>query len=320
MPATHMTEQFFAIDGMVAYADGRGYPHDLDASEDTPGSGSSLNVPDLLLDGFESGDMSAPNGGGGINTVGFSWSALNKTSVVNSTHVIWNSTGTVSVPAPAGRDWNSKTGNNSVRFRYPAGDNWTEQRYAATVAQPVMYLGYWIRVPTNYVRGNPGAQINNKWFDILWGDMGQYENALLPRIEMRDLAGASGAADMHMQLRNRNNAINGWAGSNTYSNFMTPADAGRWMHCVYFLGQSSGPDVADGKLRFWRRWENESSYTLINSINDGVIFNTPGQGAPGWSGGYVMGYANNPYTADTEFLLDEFSWWSTDPSNGALTP
>jgi len=282
----------------------------------------ALDTPDLVLDGFETGDLTAPNSGDGVNTIGFSWDSTNGTSIANKTTVIYNFSGVVSIPLvnPDPDDWDPQTGDNSFRVYYGPADDWSEQRFDTTTPQTSLYVGYWIMVPTNYTRVNDGPQNNNKWFDIFWGNIAgwptDYSNSNLPRLEMQDIAGSAGACNMQMQVRQQG------AGtiqtSSSHSDFITEADAGRWMHCMYYLGESSGTDVADAEVKFWRRWEDDAGYTLICSLDSLVIQNTVGEGVNGWSGGYLMGFLNDPFVDASVWMIDDFSWWSTDPTSGVL--
>ena len=293
---------------------------------------SGLATPDLFYDDFGSGDFSA-TGGTAINTVDFDWGQDVRVQVVNKTTSIWEGSGSIDVPLvdPIPANWDPITGSNALKFKYKADGSgnsdeqkWSELRFDANTAQTSMYVGYWVRVPSNYSRANAdGGSQNNKWFDMLWGFVGDgsstdYTDGNLPRLEMQDTLGSASACNINMQVRQQ--GANGFENSTSYTDFITPADAGRWMHCVYYLGESSGTDVADAKLRFWRRWEDEETYTLINSLDNLVIQNTVGSGTNGWSGGYLMGYANGTYVADTNWCIDAMSMWSSDPTNGDLTP
>ena len=152
------------------------------------------------------------------------------------------------------------------------------------------------------------------WIDILHGNKEEhYETFGVPRLEMQDWSNDSGGFNMMMAVRQSDQSS---ANLNTplYKDFVTPADAGRWMHCVYQLTS----DENNGVIRFWRKWENEG-YTLINEL---VNANTriTGKGYQGWGGGYLMGWANATYTANTEWLLDDFTISTTSLLENAPKP
>ena len=279
----------------------------------------------IFSDSFESSDMLA------TNPDGFSWDKNNKTSVVTQDAVdgpvaIYNN-GTIYNPhdplMPDGsiRDWTAKDANNSLRFRYSAGDPWTEQRYDFGKGYPELWVAYWIRVPKNYVRGpifNGGG--NNKWFNIQMAPMTSvyYQDPTVSRIEMQDWTNSDDAGSMDLNIQFRNGSDGKYRSSASYRNFVTPADAGRWMHLIYYLKTSKTTSSTDGILRLYRRWEDENRYTLTNEIVDlnvGIGAGSVSAGYLGWGGGYLMGYLNSPYTNDTEWLLDSFT-----VSNTSLLP
>ena len=80
------------------------------------------NAEILLVDSFETGDMSA------TNDQGFRWDRNNRTSIVSSDEVVY-SNGETSIQMPSGRDWETIDEEHSLRFRYPAGSDMAEQRF-----------------------------------------------------------------------------------------------------------------------------------------------------------------------------------------------
>ncbi|MCP4256812.1 MAG: hypothetical protein GY774_04695, partial [Planctomycetes bacterium] len=83
-----------------------------------------------------------------------------------------------------------------------------------------------------------------------------------------------------------------------------PDDRGRWMQCVHRLKTGSAEGVADGIIQLYRRWEGESSFTMIHDMQDAE--NQWNGAGVGYEQGYIMGWANDPYTEDTEWLMDNF--------------
>lgn len=278
----------------------------------------------IFKDSFDSRDMSA------TNNDGFKWDVNNGTSIVTEEDAdndgikdpvaVYNNKPIYNphpdeMPDKSPRNWTAKHTDpnaaagkapSSLRFRFAAGRNWTEQRYDMGKGYPDVWISYWMRVPVNYKRGN-GA--NNKWFNILMGPMSLYDDLHASKIEMQDWPNPNDprSADLRIQFRNGANGV--YANSAYYRKFLTPADAGKWMHLVYHFKASSAPGAKDGVLRLYRRWENEKNYTLINDLSNLEV--AVGQasidaGFPGWSNGYIMGYANAPYANDTEWLLDDF--------------
>ncbi len=86
-----------------------------------------LSSTSLLAESFESMDMS------NSNIDGFSWNSNNRTSVVTQDPVdgpvvvynngVINNIAAPNLPDGSVRDWSAKSGDYSLRFRYPAGQN-----------------------------------------------------------------------------------------------------------------------------------------------------------------------------------------------------
>lgn len=252
----------------------------------------------LFYDSFESGDMSA------TNADGFSWGGNNRTSVVNAEGAVWNN-GPVDVPKPDGSDWSCFHGEHCLRFRYPALEAWSEQRFDMGNAYPEVWIRYWIRVPHNFVHENPtGSTANNKWF-ALWMD-GYSQHGDGPTVVWNFWPQDGGSSRFTFSLSQEDPSTEpGHHGG--HDGFMVhPDDQGRWMQVVLYAKRSSEPGVADGVARIWRRWEGEPTHTLL-SESAGRGFSAPPTGPDGWAAGYVMGWSNSGYAEDTEFLLDEFT-------------
>jgi hypothetical protein len=245
---------------------------------------TSANAQVIFLDSFESGGLSAR---------------------------IWSGSASTSVSSGA-----SKSGDYSLRFNYKAGQSFSEQSFDFGDAYRELWVGYWIKMPDNYYRGSGSGNQNNKWFDILMGSAGDYENSKVARIEMQDWPGGPGKGDMLIQFRNSDGQ---WTNSSRYKGFLDPANAGRWMHIVYHLKASSSTTSKDGIIRMYRRWDGASSYELINelvNLNVGVT----SSGRPGWSSGYLMGYYNVTFSQDTDWYLDDFTYSTTSLLGKVLAP
>lgn len=257
----------------------------------------------IFEDGFEPQNMST------TNTDGFAWSVNNATSIVTmnptcgpppgtSTVVYNNGVACVNV---AGEDWFAKTGDHSLRFRYGAGSNMSEQRFALGKNYPEIWLSYWIRVPVNFTYPSGGS--NNKWLALWVGSTG-YDQL----------------GDVTWQLRGNGTGANvvyqdggvlvGEVTGNG-NNFISTADRGRWMHVVYQVISASSSTATNGTIRFYRRWDGDTNYTLIHEKLNANTYN-PAQATQGISHGYIMGWANSPYPESTSWLLDDFKVATTD--------
>ena len=281
---------------------------------------SPVFAAEIFSDSFESADMST------TSSDGFKWNTNNNTSVVihNSSDgpvAVYNNKSIynvhlLSMPGGRIRDWHAKNGTHSLRFRYAAGRKWAEQRFDLGSGYPEIWVSYWIRVPINYKRDSGR---NNKWFDIQMAPMSQYQDTTVSRIEMQDWPDASGGFNINIQFRNGSDGK--YRNSNSYKRFITPTDAGKWMHIVYHLKASTTTLSTDGIIRMYRRWDGESEYILINdlsNLNVGIGAGSVAAGRPGWAAGYLMGWANTPYATDTEWLLDDFSISDSSPLAGLL--
>lgn len=252
----------------------------------------------LFVDSFESGDMSA------TNEFGFDWGRNNKTSVVTVEAVVYNN-GEKSVAIPSGRNWEPKHEKHSLRFRYGAGKNMTEQRFHLGSAHPEIWYKYWIRVPINYSHAS-GSPSNNKFF-ATWMD-GYSKDGDGPTVYWNLLGNGESGSNIAVSHSTGGYTIAG--GQMDSTPFISvPDDRGRWMEVVIHITASTS--TTEGLIEFWRRWESESTYTKIHEV-EGANLPIPSGGPEGWNNGYIMGWANAPYSRDTEWLLDHFQV-STSP-------
>src|SRR5690625_5432985 len=83
------------------------------------------------------------------------------------------------------------------------------------------------------------------------------------------------------------------------------------MEVVLRVKAASSRSSNDGIIETHRRWENEASFTKIHEVRDANIAIPPG-GPNGWQRGYIMGYANAPYSEDTVWVVDEIEFRSEE--------
>lgn len=275
--------------------------HDVDAESDAPPDVEEPVVEYLFYDSFESGDMSA------TNEDGFSWGRNNRTSLVTTEAVVWNN-GIRDNPISEDKDWTPFHGEHSLRFRYPALEAQSEQRFSLGGAYPELWIRYWIRIPHNFIHENPtGSSANNKWF-ALWMD-GYSQHGEGPTIVWNFWPESDGSSRFSFSFSKETNGLRSHHGS--YNHFIRfPEDQGRWMQVVLYAKMSTDALSNDGETRIWRRWEGETEFTLISeSVERGFV--APENGPQGWSAGYIMGWSNSGYAEETEFLLDEFTLSTT---------
>lgn len=253
------------------------------------GSGSGpTSTANLFSDSFESQDLSASSAS--VNTINFQWTDANRTSVLTQ---VDTSTARRVYPTAFiqdytdGRDVTAKTGSYSLGIEYAGGVEMAEQRFSFD-AQDDVWIRYWMRVPENFSHGT----MNNKFFSI-WQD--SYDSAGTVTWETRPENGN----DCYIYYKD------GGASDPDTSpvSFITTADAGRWMQIVIHVARESADGANDGVIELYRRWEGESSFTQMHSISNADAQYSDGSG---YRAGYVMGYANDAYDADTWWLVDDF--------------
>ncbi|MFW5453687.1 hypothetical protein [Thioalkalivibrio sulfidiphilus] len=252
-----------------------------------------------FLDSFESADMSAPNGNG------FRWAGNNRTAVVTmdpSPREVWRN-GLRDVAGPEGADWSAIEGAHSLAFFYPAGEFWSEQRFSLGRAYPEIWIRYWLRVPSNFRHGHT-SPTNNKFF-ALWMD-GYSQHGDGPTIVWNFWR--QGQTDSSRFTYSLNETGQPDGGHHSHYDFFirSPEDQGRWMQVVLYAKMSTDATSMDGESRIWRRWEDESEFTLIGQTT-GKNFSAPASGPNGWQAGYIMGWSNPAYAEDTVWLLDAFT-------------
>jgi len=243
------------------------------------------------------------------NLDGFTWSSNNRTSLVRNEWDLNPSGGRRVWASNAaqndfflGEDWRTISGRHSLRFRYEANHEMSEQRFLTNTPYREIWVRYWIRVPLNF-NLNPNGT-NNKWF-VLWAD--SYSDGSSCLWEFRPQTSGGNAIGAYTYIHLTEPGIGLTGAQKPVLNFIRiPEDRGRWMQVVYQSTFSSTSGASDGVCRLWRRWDNEPSFTLLHEITN-ARFHPLNGGSNGFTHGYIMGWANNPYSVTTEFLVDDFT-------------
>ena len=251
----------------------------------------------VFTDSFESGDMSA------TNSHGFNWGKNNRTSVVTEQGVVY-SNGDKDISIPSCRDWEPKHGDHSLRFRYASGKYMSEQRFDLGRHYDDLWLSYWIRVPVNFTHGS----LNNKFLSI-WPQ--EYDRA--GTVTWQTRPNGTGGANLVYQ---DGGVTSGEVGSTQF--ISVPDDRGRWMHVVARVKAASSSNSNDGIIQFYRRWESENSYTKIHEKTNADTWDDSSS-EQGISQGYVLGWANDAYNTDTEWLIDHFAVDTESPMDNVST-
>lgn len=269
-----------------------------------------------LEDTFEKGNMNM------TNAEGFGWEGMNKTSLVSrytaeGNVLKCNPTADKAGACPLyeintypGRDWAAKSSETALRFRYVAGDDsFAEQRFhmgSADLAD--MWVGYWLRVPTNYsAYYNPNRAKNSKVI-ALWMD-GYLAHGTGVTVVANMWSKSDNTSTLGISATYHDGTNNVSAGDlgGKVPNFMTVADRGKWMHIVFRVKAETSPGASDGLIEVWRKWEGDGSYSQLYKSTGLANRLPPGGSKSGFNGGYLMGWSNPGYTAaETEFLIDDF--------------
>ncbi|MBK8163195.1 MAG: hypothetical protein IPK65_08620 [Gammaproteobacteria bacterium] len=261
-------------------------------------------------DSFELGNMSA------TNAEGFTWRSPVRTEIVNSSHTIWRNHSAVDIAKPVGLNWIPKEGLNSLRFKWTARSTptveanfWSEQRFDLGTPHKDIWFRYWLRVPTNFKHGYVGTtNTNNKLF-ALWMD-GYETHGFGPSLIWgfwlpSETPGTDYGSEISFHIKE--GGPGGAGGEQQRARFITyPTDQSRWMQVVFHAKASTNNTSHDGVVQMWRRWENETDFTMLHERLH-LNIPSPKGGPDGWKAGYLMGWSNPGYEEDTEWLIDSFT-------------
>ncbi len=266
----------------------------------------NVSAADIFSDSFESINMSE------TNKYGFKWEANNRTSVVtqdsNGEPVAVYNNGSIYkikdpvMPDGSPRNYIAKTGSYALRFMYPAGQTWSEQRFGLGTAMREVVIKFWLRVPLNFSYGTKGSPAMNNKFFAIWMD--GYETS-----------GEGSTVWLGMYPINTHDATlaysyskGNYTGSGGFQQtkpFITTADRGRWMQIVFRVKAESSEGANDGIVQTYRRWSGENKFTKMHEDLNAPL-HVPHSGPNGFIRGYILGWSNATYNNDTEWLLDDF--------------
>lgn len=262
------------------------------------GGGISLPAANLVIDNFETSDLTAAGTDCDLNSGDlFTWDGTYATSIVGMVSGV----ATRIYPTPTatypGQDFTPKQGSRCVRIRYYDTINqMAEQRFSLGAHYNDVWVRYWIKVPPNFHYEGSNA----KWAAFWTND---YDGAGDVTFQLRPTTGTGGTGNAKLVVQDGGVAV---GEADVYDDFINATDdAGRWMQLVYHLRPESSNGAADGQIRVWRRWEDENSWTqLYNKTNAGFY-----EGGVGVHQGYLMGSAEGGSyvgNGDLAWLLDTF--------------
>ena len=249
--------------------------------------GGPSSTPNLFSDSFESGTLASPTAS--VDAGNFQWGDMAWSYVVDTSTdtLIYRSTGAVNEPTPV-NTWESKTGNRNLFLKHSANQEMAEQRFTLD-PQEDLWFRYWLKVPDNF---SHGAQ-NNKFFSVFGST---YDAAGTVTFETRPLTGG----DSYIYLKD-GGAVGGDEQDTPFID--ASADAGRWMQVAIHVKNATASGADDGVIQLYRRWEDENDFTLLLDKQNAT--RQWESGTLGYREGYFMGWANDPYTAQTEWMLDD---------------
>lgn len=95
-----------------------------------------------------------------------------------------------------------------------------------------------------------------------------------------------------------------------------PADAGKYIDIIFNGRFSTSPGANDGIIRTFVRKQGESTYSMRHNITNANM-DKRSDVAPNlqqWQAGYLMGWSNSGYDAETTFHLSQIEYFDSLPS------
>ena len=272
----------------------------------------------VAADGFESGDMIAPQ-----NSVGLSYYVPPEIYIATMDPdpllIYKGQTGSVSLrPADLTKDFTALTGDNNLRFLYIPGNaaaNANELEFFTNApGMEVFWMGFDLRVPVNFDHApmaNGLSGHNNKLFRIYTSpSTGNTDTGSFVGMEFRRTsndAANTGNSYWYCKISSANTSENNTdLNTNPRNRFITiPQDRGKWMRIAVKITTATTNESLDGSMEVWRKWEGEADFTKEFDFQNRGITRSAETGN-GFMSGYLLGYANSPYAEDTEFFIDNF--------------
>ena len=240
--------------------------------------------------------------------------------VNNANGFVWTPNARLSVSSEQ-----AYSGTHSMKFTHDATALDTnghqasfELRFALGRKCPVLAIEYYMFVPSNYYhRVNATVSSNNK-FMSLWdndygGGSGNYR-ILFQTWQANVYGGLLGDSVLDSAYSGYDQQFISYLdyGDNDHAiRDAGPMTRNAWSRVRVLVTAASGPDVADGRIAIWlndtKRHDRTNVKLWTHPSGTGI------SGAPGLSQGYFLGASNSGYTEATNFYLDEFKFYDTDP-------
>ena len=218
---------------------------------------------------------------------------------------------------------NAYAGTYSLEFRYGPDRtditdySFSEQRYTFGANLSEVWIQYYLKVPVGYVhRDQLASGENNKFFSVIWAD------------------NYSGIDRMFVDLETDRNATTGGSKLFCQTNHATTSAAitiptpqvqladiisttgvivpGTWTRIRIHAKVASAAESNDGVLELW------GDNTLMFQKTNGRFWYPSGSSlygtTPFFRNGYLQGYCNSGFTAETLIYIDNVNVYSSDPS------
>ena len=232
----------------------------------------------LFTEGFESGNF--------LNPVGGTWTDY-------------------STPGLSVSNLLPKTGTYSARFPFGGRDSFVELRARLNTDYDELWIQQDMYVPGNYAAYNNPASTDNQKLMLIW--CGSNTPPLADSgpgvvLSLYPYAASGGTGNSYLDISWYSNA-NGMDIAKSYGTWIDLAEltgGGKWMTITVRVKLATVANN-DGVTQVWRRWENESTATLV--VNETALgIYVPGQiGFQNW---YHLGWHNAGFLQTTTFYID----------------
>jgi hypothetical protein len=272
----------------------------------TATSGSASDDSQVTVAEESDGGTGGGGGGGGDGTPIFSddFESGDRTHTENG--MKWSGAkggnGGVSMPGGFGRNESQY----SLRFRYGATDSGTdsfaEQSFRGLDTSE-MWVEYWLFIPANFKHRHdlPG---NNKLMQLNYtGSKSQ-----ILTLEYQRQSDTSSSMRRFLSTSKHLDGTKNWPTTDRNTpDFIGPnghIKPGQWSQIRVHYKASSGADIYDGRAEIF------VNGTLVHGL-DWAFWDPTYKGQI--NGGYLMGWANSGFDEQTEFFIDDFKVWTSNP-------
>ncbi len=203
-------------------------------------------------------------------------------------------------------------GFNAMRFRYgpdaTGADSSAEQRFTMGRDLTELWVEYDLYVPSNFVhRTQASGGTNNKFFRV-WGDV--YASANKVGASTRYDASFSpdnSGLGFEYNYKTWPDGTLGEGPDGFTSGLVEFGDAmkGTWTNVRMHYRMVSATDADDALMELWLGGTKVLTFDNVPQKYDTA--------KPYWNNGYLMGWANSGYLAETDFHLKALKFYDTDP-------